>query len=328
MEPDEGRAPAEPIALYEGPRLTWFRGWPLVGLIVVSVAAGAGVHAAWGAGTQWLAARRLQEQLPRDVSPHHAARVAPARLAGPGTQVQLPPGEPTVVNVWLQGCADCMASFEAWRDARARGALSGAPIVNVAFGRADAAWATRYGVHEQLVLDDGKALVEPLGIRTFTTLLLDQGGRVLLRGSPRDPGFLDRLEGGLAVAQQAHARDVARRLVGQWTGSYLCRQGVTALTLDVFLVDDELRARFQFSAHPDNPGVPPGAFTMAGAYDTAARTLTFRATEADWLRRPANYVTVDLRGAVALDRMRYEGAVESEGCGTFTLEKQAELAGP
>lgn len=180
------RKNTEPVALFEGPTLQLFRGYRFLGLIVAAVACGA-------LGT--IAVQRVQ-QAQRDrlfvVVDHVPSAVAagarqlpwPLSLPAPtGEQITLT--GPAVVNVWLQGCADCMPAFEANKQLmQAGGYGSDVPLYNVAYGRADVSWAASYLVDTQLVFDGGAAVVQPLGIGTFTTLVVDGGGRVTVIGSP------------------------------------------------------------------------------------------------------------------------------------------------
>jgi hypothetical protein len=126
----------------------------------------------------------------------------PVTLRGPGGNETLPLGEPAIVHVWLQGCSDCMGSFNAYRDMRSRGELDfGVPVVNVAYGNASEEWAAEYGVDERLVFDSGQALVQPMGIGTFTTLVMDAEGTVVHRDYPRDRGYAKRVRAALQTLQ-------------------------------------------------------------------------------------------------------------------------------
>ena len=120
--------------------------------------------------------------------------VGPVRLSGPnGVTVNFPHWHPLVVNVWLQGCQDCMPAFEAYREI-AHGTGFVFATVNVAYGDVDIAWARRYGVDTNLVVDpDGAAIVKPLGIDSFTTLVIDADGNVVHTDRPDRAGYAQRV---------------------------------------------------------------------------------------------------------------------------------------
>ncbi len=131
---------------------------------------------------------------PREHGPN--ARVGQMVLRGPGGNVvALPQSSPMIVNVWLQGCPDCMPAFEAYRAVHTSGGFGvDAPVVNVAYSNATVEWAKQYGVEQNLVLDpDGAALVNPLGIGTFTTLVIDRRGDVVLTDRPDRIGYAARV---------------------------------------------------------------------------------------------------------------------------------------
>ena len=125
----------------------------------------------------------------------HPSRIAKTTLPGPDGLVSLPGSRKTVVHVWLQGCQDCMPTFEAMQRIEESGGLKlDARVVNVSYGEADPAWAARFGVRENLATDSGGAkLVRPLGITTFTTLVVDTDGTILHRDRPDRPGYAERL---------------------------------------------------------------------------------------------------------------------------------------
>jgi thiol-disulfide isomerase/thioredoxin len=135
------------------------------------------------------------------------AHLGDAVLDGPDGRRSIAPGRLAVVHVWLQGCADCMPAFEALRDLEARGGFElDVPEINISYGRSDPAWATRYGVRENLLWDvGGTAVVRPLGISTFTTLVVDATGLILARDRPDQPGYAERVRSIL----RAHGATVA-----------------------------------------------------------------------------------------------------------------------
>jgi hypothetical protein len=145
--------------------------------------------------------------------------VTPAIERGPleGRAVHLPPlppdapaQGPRVVHVWLQGCSDCMPAFEAMRTLAEHGGL-GVPEVNVAYGSAEPAWAERYGVGKNLVVDPGTHVVSPLGISSFTTLVLDAESHVRLVDRPDRPGYADRVQGAYRALTSSTRPELTQR---------------------------------------------------------------------------------------------------------------------
>ncbi|MBS4101828.1 hypothetical protein [Tsukamurella paurometabola] len=109
------------------------------------------------------------------------------------------------------------------------------------------------------------------------------------------------------------------RLAGIWTGTYVCNQGATALSLT--LADPASGpSRFDFSATPGNPGVPSGAYTITMSLDGADLVLTPLA----WVNRPGNYEMVGLRVTGPIDSATtlLAGSVTYPGCTTFEVRRK------
>lgn len=107
---------------------------------------------------------------------------------------------------------------------------------------------------------------------------------------------------------------------GIWRGQYVCNQGVTLLTLTIRLAQpDTLTATFAFRAHPDNPSVPSGEYTMTGKVGSSVGHL--RLTAQSWIKRPHDYVTVDLEGDYDARTGRYRGTVDGPRCSSFYVER-------
>jgi hypothetical protein len=115
--------------------------------------------------------------------------------------------------VWLQGCSDCMPAFDAMAQLQSEGGLNvDGPIINVAYGEADQGWARRYGVANNLVFDPGgTSVVKPLGIGTFTTLVVEPDGSIVHRDRPDRPGYAARvrtaMQYGSGVTTPTHQAD-------------------------------------------------------------------------------------------------------------------------
>jgi hypothetical protein len=135
-------------------------------------------------------------------APPPRTTVPQVTLKGPGGDLALPLDEPFILNVWLERCSDCMPHFEAWRSMVDGGDVFAAlPVVNVAYGRADVAWAASYAVEEDLVFDPGAGVVKPMGISKFTTMVVRPDGSVAFRGHPAQPGFAQALATAAADAR-------------------------------------------------------------------------------------------------------------------------------
>jgi hypothetical protein len=121
------------------------------------------------------------------------------------------------------------------------------------------------------------------------------------------------------VETPSNAAPSLARLAGTWTGTYLCNQGETALTLT--LVDPAAGAsRFDFSATPANPGVPNGSFSVTLSLDGADLVVTPQA----WIAQPAGYLMVGLRVPGPIDSATnvLSGTVAYQGCSTFEVRRQ------
>jgi hypothetical protein len=121
---------------------------------------------------------------------------------------------------------------------------------------------------------------------------------------------------GGAAAQSVTIADVT----GSWTGAYHCAQGSTALELEISGSEDAIVARFAFSAHASNPGVPSGSFMMTGRFDAKTATLTL--TQQRWINQPPGYIMVDMVGQISASERSYRGRITTEGCEGFFLKRR------
>ena len=115
-------------------------------------------------------------------------------------------------------------------------------------------------------------------------------------------------------------------LSGTWIGTYSCPQGITRLNLQITAKNSgRVDAILNFSAHPDNPTVPSGSFTMTGTYQASndanvPGSLYLKAVK--WLKQPPGYTAADLQGNVFISDKKISGTVIGPGCSTFTVIKQ------
>lgn len=127
-----------------------------------------------------------------------------------------------------------------------------------------------------------------------------------------------------AVAPLAHAQDVT----GDWTGRYICNQGVTALHLIIQNADKPgaIIATFSFGPPPENPGVPKGMYVMRGKYDRTTHRVTLQGER--WMKQPAGYIMVALDGKVSVDGDKIVGRIpDMLGCTNFEVRRTSPLIG-
>ena len=110
---------------------------------------------------------------------------------------------------------------------------------------------------------------------------------------------------------------------GTWSGTYICAQGVTGLTL--FVDPRSGDAVFSFYPLPENPDVAAGEFTMSGHFD--AKSEQFVLVPGSWRERPPGYVMVGLIGQIDVVTGHFVGTVRSTSwlapCRTFDLRRAA-----
>lgn len=108
---------------------------------------------------------------------------------------------------------------------------------------------------------------------------------------------------------------------GTWSGRYVCAQGATGLALTIQRGEaNAVMARFSFYPLPENPQAASGQFMMRGRVD-AADPDRLHLVAAQWLQRPAGYVTVDLDGRFNAASGDYAGRVDGIGCSRFVVRR-------
>lgn len=120
------------------------------------------------------------------------------------------------------------------------------------------------------------------------------------------------LPAGILQLAGASAAD----LQGNWSGSYLCGQGRTAVRLALQAAGpQELVGRFDFGNLPGQSNVSPGAFTVKGIVRQDRLELAPDA----WLVRPINYNAVRVLANLQRNPDRLVGRVTDNGCGAFEV---------
>jgi len=110
----------------------------------------------------------------------------------------------------------------------------------------------------------------------------------------------------------------AKSLTGEWYGSYYCAQGETGLNLTVKgRSNGKIKGTFTFFPIVTNQNAKPGKFSFTGKI-TKDGIITL--TQNEWLKRPGNYIMVDLEGKLSGSKI-FEGKITTSGCGEFKVFK-------
>ena len=112
------------------------------------------------------------------------------------------------------------------------------------------------------------------------------------------------------------------QLLGEWTGSYVCGQGETGLTLSFERGSGtSLHGIFAFFPVDGNPSVPIGSFNFKASLGADGRSVSAKA--GNWISQPANYVTVDFSGQLSPDGARISGEILDTACSVFEVRRAA-----
>jgi hypothetical protein len=94
-----------------------------------------------------------------------------------------------------------------------------------------------------------------------------------------------------------------------WRGTYVCTQGLTAVTLTIDADENgEAIARYDFGPVPSNPTVPHGSFEMTGRLSAMGQGGFTAAFEpGQWIDQPSGYtmvaITIEARGRKMIGRI-------------------------
>jgi hypothetical protein len=127
-------------------------------------------------------------------------------------------------------------------------------------------------------------------------------------------GFLMVIALGLPAAAQS------RTAGGEWTGKYVCLQGITGARL--ILSDDGSRGVFHFFPLPENPKVPEGCFQVTGVFNSSTGALAI--VPGEWYLKPRNFRSIVFSGVVDERGQNFAGKITGlEGCASVFLSRAA-----
>ena len=107
---------------------------------------------------------------------------------------------------------------------------------------------------------------------------------------------------------------------GEWTGKYVCKQGVTGARL--ILSNDGSRGVFHFFPLPENPRVPEGCFQVTAVFNNSTGALAV--IPGTWYLKPRNFTSVTFSGSVDARSENFEGKIVGlDGCASVFLSRAA-----
>jgi hypothetical protein len=119
------------------------------------------------------------------------------------------------------------------------------------------------------------------------------------------------------AASPSHTAPPGTSVVGVWTGTYICNQGLTGMRLTITGTGGVVRALFEFYAVASNPGVPDGSFEMTGNYSPAAGLVLIPDY---WINQPFGYEMVGV-SAPSPKGTSLSGTVQGNNCTTFAVTR-------
>ena len=105
-----------------------------------------------------------------------------------------------------------------------------------------------------------------------------------------------------------------------WTGTYVCAQGVTNLTLHVLAVSGDAidDAVFDFDW---TSGSVTGSYHLSGTYDPTTDHARF--APGAWIAQPAGWFSVGMDGTVDPTTPVYAGHITDSSCAAFSVTRVA-----
>ena len=108
-----------------------------------------------------------------------------------------------------------------------------------------------------------------------------------------------------------------------WSGTYVCSQGLTGVTLTIDLVGAAASVLFEFAAVPQNSNpVPSGASRLIGAItENIDGGLTIDVDPDEWVLQPPGYFMVGLAATADGSLREMHGTMKSPSCGRIDVTR-------
>jgi hypothetical protein len=108
-----------------------------------------------------------------------------------------------------------------------------------------------------------------------------------------------------------------------WSGTYVCSQGLTGVTLTIDLVGTAASVLFEFAAVPQNSNpVPSGASRLIGAItENVDGGLSIDADPDEWVSQPPGYFMVGIAATTDGSMREMHGTMKSQSCGRIDVTR-------
>jgi predicted Ser/Thr protein kinase len=112
-------------------------------------------------------------------------------------------------------------------------------------------------------------------------------------------------------------RERLHTLTGTWSGTYICSQSVTGVTLQIVADSDQrIGALLQFAV----PNSRPGSYFLRGAFNPSNNRLEMKFT--GWKYQPPGYDPAGFAGTVNFSSRELHGVILQQGCAALSIHKQ------
>src|SRR5262249_6980375 len=104
---------------------------------------------------------------------------------------------------------------------------------------------------------------------------------------------------------------------------YNCAQGATAVRLSLDIdPDGATTGVFTFSALPENPHVPSGAYRLRGTTTARSGVITVEVDGDSWIDQPPGYVMVGINASSDPARRNLSGRITNGSCGAIDVDRR------
>jgi hypothetical protein len=179
-------------------------------------------------------------------------------------------------------------------------------------------WVPFERVNRRRGVSDIAVAVYERGAWRHCDYLTFEKARLLIARLPNAESAVPDIQGEYNLARSIFTPSEAKKLIGNWEGSYVCKQGITGITLRItHLPDGHIGGLFEFYPIEANPNIPKGASeirVLVGPVHTFIQPIR-------WVKRPRGYQFVNFIGKLNEQSSTISGKIDSDGCSEFYVKR-------